>query len=322
VGLRERKKEQTRQLIADTAARLFAADGFDRVTVADVAREAQVAVATVFNYFPTKEDLFYSRLDTFGARLVEAIGQREAGKPVLAAFRRHLMAVGGLLARAEAGDREAFDRLRAVNQTIAASPALLAREQRATADHTESLAAFLATEAGDPFLAQVVANALMGVHRALVEHVRRGVLAGDEPARLAADVRDHCARALDLLEHGLRDYDPRRHHMSTSISRDELRAAIDDKSVVVVDALPAAPYGRRHLPGALNLVSDDADAKAGDLLPDRGAAVVTYSTDVHCGRGEALAERLRALGYTDVRTYHEGIEDWVGAGLAVEDGHS
>src|SRR4029450_4317992 len=72
MGLRERKKEQTRQLIAQTAWRLFADRGFDGVTVAEVARQAEVAVATVFNYFPTKEDLFYERLEAFEARLMEA----------------------------------------------------------------------------------------------------------------------------------------------------------------------------------------------------------------------------------------------------------
>ena len=103
MGLRERKKAQTRQLIADTAWRLFADRGFERVTVAEVAREAQVAVATVFNYFPTKEDLFFFRLEAFGADLVEAVAGRAPGEPALAAFRRKVKATGGPLAEVEAG---------------------------------------------------------------------------------------------------------------------------------------------------------------------------------------------------------------------------
>ena len=112
----------------------------------------------------------------------------------------------------------------------------------------------------------------------------------------------------------------RENTMTTPITRDELQSAIDDRAAIVLDALPAAPYGRRHLPGALNLVVDDVDADAARLLPDKNATVVTYSTDATCGRGEALAERLEGLGYTDVRVYREGIEDWVGAGLPVETG--
>src|SRR6266700_6857262 len=94
MGLRELKKAQTRQLIADTAWRLFVERGFDRVTVAEVAREAQVAEATVFNYFASKEDLFYSRLEAFGARLTDAILDREPGESALAAFRGALLAEG------------------------------------------------------------------------------------------------------------------------------------------------------------------------------------------------------------------------------------
>jgi rhodanese-related sulfurtransferase len=108
--------------------------------------------------------------------------------------------------------------------------------------------------------------------------------------------------------------------MTTTISRDLLRSGLDDQTMVIVDALPVAAYGRRHIPGALQLVTDDVDAKAARLLPDKDATIVTYSTDAACGRGEALAERLEGLGYTDVRVYREGIEDWVGAGLPVETG--
>lgn len=63
VGLRERKKEMTRQHIADTAARLFATAGYDDVSVVDVARAAEVSDQTVYNYFPAKQDLVLDRAD-------------------------------------------------------------------------------------------------------------------------------------------------------------------------------------------------------------------------------------------------------------------
>src|SRR6266702_4512373 len=150
MGLRELKKEQTRQLIADTAWRLFADRGFDRVSVAEIARKAQVAEATVFNYFPSKEDLFYWRLEAFGTQLADAISTRPPGEPVLAAFRRYLLAEGGLLAQVETGDPGALARLRTVTCMIGASPALLAREQQALTRNADALAALLAAETGAP----------------------------------------------------------------------------------------------------------------------------------------------------------------------------
>jgi MftR C-terminal domain len=96
-----------------------------------------------------------------------------------------------------------------MSRVIAGSPALLAREQQAMARSTDSLAGLLAAETGAPaddIRPRVVANALMGVHRALIDYVRRRVLADDEPARLAADVRRLGERAFALLEHGLGDY--------------------------------------------------------------------------------------------------------------------
>jgi AcrR family transcriptional regulator len=209
MGLRERKKEQTRQLIAETAWRLFADRGFEQVPVAEVARQAQVAVATVFNYFPTKEDLFYYRLEAFGADLVDAISTRSVGEPVLVAFRRYLLESGGLLAQVEAGDPQALERLRTVNRVTAASPALLAREQQAITHTAGSLATLLAAETGAPaddLRPQIAANALIGVQRALLDYTRRRVLADEEPAGLAADVRRLGERGFALLEHGLGDY--------------------------------------------------------------------------------------------------------------------
>ena len=212
MGLRALKKEQTRQLIADTAWRLFADRGFDNVTVAEIAREAQVAEATVFNYFPSKEDLFYSRFEAFSARLADAVRDREPGEPALAAFRRALLEEGGLLAEAEAGDQEALARLRTVNRVIAESPALLAREQQAFARSAADLGTLLAAEAGAPrddLRPQVVANALLGLQRAVVDYVRGRVGSGASLDGLAADVRKLTAEAFALLEHGLAGYDVR-----------------------------------------------------------------------------------------------------------------
>ena len=86
-GLRERKKRQTRAAIADAAMALFAEHGFDAVTVADVARAADVSEKTVFNYFPAKEDLVLHGGEERRAALIEAIRSRPAGVSLVEPFR-------------------------------------------------------------------------------------------------------------------------------------------------------------------------------------------------------------------------------------------
>src|SRR4051794_41351793 len=98
-GLRERKKEQTRQLIAETARRLFGERGFERVTVAEVARAADVSEQTVFNYFPTKEDLFYWRLESFEQELLAAVRERHPRRPGASALQPLLRGPPGALRR-------------------------------------------------------------------------------------------------------------------------------------------------------------------------------------------------------------------------------
>jgi AcrR family transcriptional regulator len=202
-GLRERKKQRTRELIAETARTLFAERGFEEVTVAEIARAADVAETTVFNYFPTKEDLVYWRLEFFEAALLDAIRERAPGEPALAAFSRFVLEQRGLLAEP---DPEAREQLAAVTRMIASSPALRAREQQVYARYTESLAALLAEEAGGTIEPWVAANAMMGVHRALVDYTRERVIAGERSPRLARDVRAQGERALALLESGLGGY--------------------------------------------------------------------------------------------------------------------
>ncbi len=203
-GLRERKKQQTRQAIAETARNLFAGRGFEAVTVADVARAAEVSEGTVFNYFPTKEDLFYSGMETFEAELVEAIRERSPGKSVVAAFRRFVLERSGRLAAEEVAEVIAT-----AGRIINASPALQAREREIVAHYTGALAELIAEETGrgaDDVEARAVANALMGTQRALVDHVRAKVLAGRRGPQLARGMRAQAKRAFDRLERGLADY--------------------------------------------------------------------------------------------------------------------
>src|SRR5207245_277307 len=98
LGLRERKKLQTRQLITDTARQLFAERGFEQVSVVDVARAADVSEATVFNYFPTKEDLVYGGLEQFEEELLAAVRERPEGESIVAALGRFFLRPRGFLA--------------------------------------------------------------------------------------------------------------------------------------------------------------------------------------------------------------------------------
>lgn len=108
--------------------------------------------------------------------------------------------------------------------------------------------------------------------------------------------------------------------MTTRISRAELQVAIEAGTVVPVDALPDSYYAQQHLPGAINLVADDVDTRAATLLPDKAAPIVTYCSNTACPNSGQVAAKLESLGYTNVRKYAEGIQDWVEAGLPVESG--
>jgi AcrR family transcriptional regulator len=210
-GLRERKKQQTRQLLTDTARRLFAERGFENVSVSEIARVADVSEATVFNYFPTKEDLVYSGLERFENALLAAVRERPAGETVIDAFGRFILEPRGLFV---APDERSARELLAIGRMIAASPALLAREEQIFARYTRELARLIADEVraaeGDihPY---VVANALIGVHRALIDYVREGL--NSEPLdreRLSRGLRRRGQGALALLRRGIGDYAPKR----------------------------------------------------------------------------------------------------------------
>jgi AcrR family transcriptional regulator len=208
LGLRERKKQQTRKLIYETAARLFAERGFDSVTVAEIAREAEVSDVTVFNYFPTKDDLFFGGMEFFEDKLIEAVRSRAPGVSVLAAFRKPV--VDGLDRLETDGTARVIAKSAAL---INASPSLQVRERELVARYTEVLARLLADEGNveaDDVEAMGVATALMGSQRALVAYVRARVLAGERGPALVERARSQATRVFARLERGLASYAPRR----------------------------------------------------------------------------------------------------------------
>jgi AcrR family transcriptional regulator len=203
LGLRELKKQRTRQLIADSAWRLFAERGFDQVPVAEVAAAAEVSEATVFNYFPTKEDLVFKRMEAFEQELLDAIRDREPGESIVHAFGRFVLTARGFLT---SDDPAANEGMRAAARLITGSPALLTRQREIFESYTDTLATLIAQERGmavDDVEPWVVANALIGVHRALIGYVHRQALAGVDNRRIARDMRAQGKRALARLEHGI-----------------------------------------------------------------------------------------------------------------------
>ncbi|HWD52182.1 MAG TPA: TetR/AcrR family transcriptional regulator [Acidimicrobiales bacterium] len=207
LGLRERKKQQTRQLIAETARRLFVERGFEAVPVADVARAADVSEATVFNYFSTKEDLVFQGMEVFEAELLDAVRDRPVGESILSAFGRFVLQARGLLATK---DETAATQLRGVSRLIATSPALQAHQREIFARYTASLAALIAEDTATPLddlRPWVVAHALIGTHQALINFVHRRLLEGPaDQGRLAREVKSQGQRALEVLEQGLGGY--------------------------------------------------------------------------------------------------------------------
>ncbi len=103
----------------------------------------------------------------------------------------------------------------------------------------------------------------------------------------------------------------------TPIDRDSVHAALDAGTAIVVEALPAPHYEDAHLPGAQNLPHDSDPTTIAAVLPDRDETVVVYCSNLACQNSTILSRRLVQLGYTDVREYEGGKEDWITAGLPV-----
>jgi AcrR family transcriptional regulator len=203
-GLREDKKRRTRETIAQVAAGLFAERGFESVTVGDVARAADVSRQTVFNYFPSKEQMLFDRDAEVEAALVAAVRDRAPGTSLLAAFRTHTQ---GFWARLQSVLDEG-PLPHGFWEIVQRSPALRDYAEAMFARHAQAVARQLAQERGvadDDPVTHAIARALCGVNAAVLVSGLDRLVGGEAARRVTADMIAQASRAYDLLEHGLGD---------------------------------------------------------------------------------------------------------------------
>ena len=199
MGLRESKKLRTRQEIADQAMRLFVLNGFDRVTVSEVAAAAGVSEKTVFNYFPTKEDLFFDEVPKREAALVEAIRGREPDESILGALRR---------LQVRECPRLCSPGFAAFARIVEESTALQAKELEVMARFVQVLTGAIASELQiDERDARITAGLLVSVHRQVFHAARKQALAGKHGPAAVSRLRADLERAYELLEHGLGEFE-------------------------------------------------------------------------------------------------------------------
>jgi AcrR family transcriptional regulator len=202
-GLRERKKRATRDAIATAARRLFAERGFDAVTVLEIAAAVDVSEKTVFNHFAAKEDLVFAGGEARLAQLQAAIAERPPGTSVLDVFRASSEAMLDTVAAGEGDDRLVVPRI------VRDSPALQRRLAAGWEDEAAALVAAVAEATGaddDDLVPAVVARTLAWTLITIFRAAFDGLLAGEDPERLAARLRPQAARAYDQLAAGLGDY--------------------------------------------------------------------------------------------------------------------
>ncbi|MFI9048453.1 TetR family transcriptional regulator [Streptomyces sp. NPDC053427] len=194
-GLRERKKEQTRERIAAVALRLFSERGFDAVTVNEIAEAAEVAKATLFTYFPTKESLALRGVGDDD--LAGIITRRPPEQSPLEALRAHHRAFA--TTQATVGD---LDALIASVRVIFDSPTLTAAANGLLYEQRQALAEALADEYGETtaaLMAAQIAASLLTLQESYCHRLLAGVSPQETGRALAEDVE----LAFDLLEHGL-----------------------------------------------------------------------------------------------------------------------
>lgn len=199
-GLRDLKKARTRRLIAETAARLFAERGYERVAVSDVAREAEVAEQTVYNYFPTKDKLVTDREQQIQDRLCDLIRSRPPSVTPAAAIRDFVLdeTLAGIPAIPPEIWRGELGYLAAISPTVHRLMLELTDRQA-----TALAAAISDTTAVTPEVARLQGIALAAVFQIIIGDAGRRTVEGQSQIEIAHELRPMVENILDELDRWL-----------------------------------------------------------------------------------------------------------------------
>ncbi|MGV4924109.1 TetR/AcrR family transcriptional regulator [Streptomyces sp. BHT-5-2] len=212
IGLREHKKLRTRQTLLHTALELFTQRGFDNVTVAEIAAAAEVSTMTVFNYFPTKEDLITAPMEQHVGDLASIVSVRSEGESAVAALRRFFL--DGLADRDPVTGLNDDEEVLTLQRLLQATPSLTQRVYAFGMRGRELLAEALTdpscTDGPEGHAARIAAGQIVGVREILVMENQQLLLGGATADAAYADAVARAEHAFDLLESGLRDFGIRR----------------------------------------------------------------------------------------------------------------
>lgn len=199
LGLRDRKKLETRHRLADVAARLFAAKGYDAVSMSDVARAADVSEQTVYNYFPSKPELVLDRDEEIRMRLGQVVRERPAGSSPADAV---LVLVGEDIERfvgADSSIAKGEYPAQCIESPVLRRYALESRDRQA---QTIASAIQETNPEINALIVRAHAAALVSVIQLTTDRIGRAIIDDASRAKVAGTLRDDATLALgDLSDH-------------------------------------------------------------------------------------------------------------------------
>ncbi|WP_258312284.1 TetR family transcriptional regulator [Streptomyces araujoniae] len=209
MGLRERKKQRTRETISDTAITLFLKHGFDQVSVVDIAAVAEVSKPTLFKYFPTKEDLVVHRFADHQTVAGSVVAERPLGVSAIDALHQHFL--DGLTARDPITGLNDDEDVLAFHHLVYSTPSLVARVSKYLAQAEAALAETLvgALDSDREITAALLAGQVIATERILASVNWRRVVAGRSADEVHPEAVADADHAYALLRQGLAGVAPR-----------------------------------------------------------------------------------------------------------------